>query len=268
MSMLLHSIRIYLGYFAQFLMARMSYKFDFFVSVITNMIVACSGLLFILFLINGESVTSIKGWLREEVLFIYGFSLIPQSVLSCFAMNLYQFGDRYIIQGQFDRVLLRPLNSLFQVLFESFNLEAAGTFITGLGVVFYAADKLAISFSAVDVLWMIVGGLSGGLILVSVFVIVASCSFHFEDRLGISAPIFNLMTFGRYPLPIFGRAIQFILCWLIPFAFVAFFPATHFLKRQGFSLLCYLTPVVAMVCVILASLAWRAGVYRYSSTGN
>jgi ABC-2 type transport system permease protein len=93
-------------------------------------------------------------------------------------------------------------------------------------------------------------------------------SFHFEDRLGISSPVFNLVTFGRYPITIFNSTIQFILKWVLPFAFVAFFPATHFLHREGFEVLCYSTPVVAVVTALLASLVWQFGVSKYSSTGN
>ena len=34
------------------------------------------------------------------------------------------FPDRYLIEGRFDRVLVRPVASVFQVLFEAFRLES------------------------------------------------------------------------------------------------------------------------------------------------
>jgi len=264
----MRALKIYSAYFAQFLMARMSYKADFFASIITNVLAAASGLLYILFLIDGKAVTSIQGWSREEVLFIYGYSMISMAVFGMFAWNLYQFGDRYVIQGQFDRVLLRPVNSLFQVLFESFNLDSLGSLITGIGVVVYCSVKLGISFGPLDLLWFVASTVSASIILLSVFVCIASISFHFEDRIGISAPIFNLINFGRYPIPIFHRVIQFVLSWVLPFAFVAFFPATHFLRRSGFEFFCYFTPVMAAICASVAAVVWRYGVSHYSSTGN
>jgi ABC-2 type transport system permease protein len=249
-------------------MARLSYKVDFFAAIVANIAATLSGLLFIVFLINGQTVTSIQGWSREEVLFIYGYSMISMSIFSTFAINLYQFGDRYVIQGQFDRVLLRPVNSLFQVIFESFNLDTFGTFLTGIGVLVYSSRKLEIHFGLVDVLWLIASTISGAIILISVFVTVASVSFHFEDRIGISAPVYNMINFGRYPVSIFNRTLQFILSWLIPFAFVAFYPATHFLHREGFAIFCYVTPLIALASVTVAGMAWRFGTSRYSSTGN
>lgn len=266
--MLSRSLVIYSCYFAQFLKARLAYKADFIASIAANILVTLSGLLFVIFLMDGQVVQSLKGWSREEVLFIYGYSMIAMAFFSAIAYNLYRFGDRYVIQGQFDRVLLRPLNSLCQVLFESFNLESIGSLVAGMLVLYYSAGRLSISFSAVDYAWLLISGISGGIILLSVFIFVASLSFHFEDRLGVAAPVYNLISFGRYPISIFNTVIQFVLRWIIPFAFIAFYPATHFFEHQGFSFFCYFTPVMAVITLLIAGLAWRFGVSRYASTGS
>ncbi len=265
---LIHSITVYASYFRRFLLARLSYQTDFLAGIFANVIMTASGLVYVIFLINGDTVPSLQGWTREEVLFIYGYSMVAMAIFMSCAMNLYQFSDRYIIQGSFDRVLLRPVNSLFQVLFESFNLESVGSLATGLGVLVYCAHHLEIHFGPLDILWLVVSSISGGVILIGVFVIVASTGFHFEDKIGISAPVFNLTNFGRYPLPIFGRPIRVLLSWIVPFAFVAFFPATHFLRHEGFEMFCYATPLMAAAVTGVAALAWQFGVSRYQSTGN
>lgn len=262
------TVAVYSCYFAQFLKSRLAYKGDFLASIVSNILVALSGLLFLLFLMDGESVQQLRGWRREEVIFIYGYSMLPMAIFSSVSPNLYRFGDRYIIQGFFDRVLLRPLDSLCQVLFESFNLESIGSFLTGVAVLYYAVDKLDYHFGLLDYLWLLISAFSGAVILLSVFVVVASLSFHFEDRLGISAPIYNLISFSRYPLPIFNAIIQFILSWVVPFAFVTFYPASYFLDRGEFMSYCYLTPAMACVCFAVALFSWRFGVSRYASTGS
>lgn len=262
------SAKVLAAYFAQFLKARMEYKADFFASIIANMLVAASGLLFVTFLIDGSVVPDIQGWTRFEVLFIYGYSMISMALFSVVSPNLYRFGDKYIIEGQFDRVLLRPLNTLQQVLSESFNLESIGSLCVGLVVVTYSASELGLVFGFNDYLWLVVSSISGGAILLGTFVFLSSLSFHFEDRLGIGAPVYNLINFSRYPLPIFNEIVQFILRWVVPFAFVAFYPATHFLTRDGFAFFCYLTPVIAVVVMIGACWSWRIGVASYASTGS
>ena len=262
------NIRIFSLYFAQFLKSRLEYKIDFVADIFANLVTALSGLLFIVFLMDGDQIKTLKGWSREEVFFIYGYSLLPMALFSSVALNLYRFGDRYIIQGGFDRVLLRPLNSLGQILFESFNLESIGSVIVAIFLLVYSLDNLNISFTLVDYLWLLVSSISGATILLSVFVILASLSFHFEDKLGIAAPVFNLIRFGRYPLPIFNKLVQFVLRWIVPFAFVAFYPATHFLRRKEFLVYCYSSPIIAIIFSCLAWVLWQFGVSKYSSTGN
>lgn len=266
--MVVKSFRIYLAYFAQFLMARLAYKADFIATIVSSMLVTASGLLFIVLLIDGKAVPDLDGWTRDEVLFIYGFSLIPMGLFSLLSPNLYQFGDKYVIQGQFDRVLLRPLNSLCQVLFESFSLEAVGNAIVGVILLAYTASRLRLELSVLDFAWLLLSALSGGVILLAVFVLLASLSFHFEDRLGIAPPFYNLIMFGRYPVTIFNRTVQFILRWVVPFSFVAFYPSTHFLNREGFEFFCYLTPVVALLALLVAVVFWQFGVSKYTSTGS
>lgn len=262
------TISIYCAYFLQYLKARMDYKWDFFATIFSGMFVTLGGLLFIVFLMDGKTVTALAGWQRTEVLFIYGYSLIATGLFSMLSRNLYQFGDRYVIQGEFDRVLLRPLNSLCQVIFESFHLEGVGSLLTGIVLVSYTSQDLAISMGVLDLLWLGFSALCGSVILLSIFVTLCSLSFHFEDRIGILPPFYNLMQFGRYPLPIYNKFVQIILSWIVPYAFVAFYPATYFFSREGFEWYCYLTPLVAISWVSIMSVMWSVGVSRYSSTGS
>ncbi len=259
---------IYFHYFLQFLKSRMEYRLDFLASIITNMFSTAAGLLFIIFLVDGEVITDLNGWSKEQVLFIYGYSMLAMAAFSLVSINLYNFGNRYVIQGQFDRVLLRPLNTLSQVLFESFNTDSIGSFVVGVAVLSYAVGKLNITLNFLDLCWLFVSVLSAAVILISVFVILSSFAFHFDDRVGITPPVYNLINFSRYPINIFNRIIQFILSWVIPFGFIAFYPATHFLGSSEFQLYCYATPLMALIFLLLAGFFWRLGVGRYTSSGS
>jgi ABC-2 type transport system permease protein len=264
----MREVPIYFYYFIQFFKSRAAYKIDFMFGIISNIGVALFGLLFILFLMDGEQVSQIGVWSRAEVLFIYGYSMLSFSLFSMIAPNLYMFGDRYIIDGQFDRILLRPLNTIGQVLFESFNLDAIGSFILGLYVLMQSSESMHITFGVMDVLWLIVSVVSGATILLSVFIVLASFSFHFDDKLGVGAPVYSLITFSRYPTPIFNRFIQNIISFVIPFAFASFYPATHFFSREGFEWYCYATPLVACISMMVAAICWQVGVRKYASTGS
>jgi ABC-2 type transport system permease protein len=108
----------------------------------------------------------------------------------------------------------------------------------------------------------------GAVIYFAVFLLLTAVSFWFEDRVGIVPPVFNMLTFGRYPLTIYNLYIQFLLSWIIPFAFASFYPVTHFLGREAFAPLFRLVPVVTVAFAILARIVWDNGVRNYSSTGS
>jgi ABC-2 type transport system permease protein len=189
-------------------------------------------------------IPHLQGWSFDEILFVYGFSLLPMGLFNIVSLNLYEFGDTYIIEGRFDRVLLRPLHSLFQVLFENFRLESIQEILVGLGVVAYCSIKLAIPFNLANAVWFPLLVVCGAIIYTGVFVIVSSASFWFEDRIGLSPPIYNMIAFGRYPITIYNVFIQFILNWIIPFAFASFYPTIRYLGRTRFMTESYLVPAV------------------------
>jgi viologen exporter family transport system permease protein len=259
-------LRLFLLYFAQYAKVRLAYKADFIIAFFSSMAATVLGFGFVLVLFT--KIPKLQDWSFYEILFLYGFSLIPLGLFNVVSWNLYEFGDIYIIEGRFDRIMLRPVDTLFQVLFEKFRLESLQEVATGVLVVSISARKLHLSWPAGDYLWFIVMVAAGTLIYLAVFLILTAVSFWFEDRVGIVPPVFNMLTFGRYPLTIYNVFIQFLLSWIIPFGFASFYPTTHFLHREAFTNYFHLVPVVAVAFSMLAIVVWNRGVANYSSTGS
>lgn len=257
---------LFCHYLAQYVKNRLAYRSDFFVACITSIVATVAGYGFVLVLFT--RIPHLQGWRFEEILFIYGFSLIPMGLFNIVSLNLYEFGDSYIIEGKFDRVLLRPVHSLFQVLFENFRLESVQEVLTGLAAVGYCAVKLGITLNVTNLVLFPGLVLCGSVIYVSVFVILTSVSFWFEDRIGITPPIYNMIAFGRYPITIYNIYIQFMLNWIIPFAFASFYPTVRYLGRKEFMNEFYLVPLVAALVMTLALFVWDCGVRQYKSTGS
>jgi len=264
-----------LAYFTQYAKVRVSYRADFLIGLATSITATIFALGFVLILFG--RVPRLAGWRFDEVLFLYGFSLIPFGLFNVLSLNLYDFGNNYIIEGKFDRVLLRPVGSLFQVLFETFRIESLHEVILGLVVVGWASRRLGLHWTAGDVLLLLFFGLCGGVIYVAVFLLLTTVSFWFEDRIGVHPPVWNLIAFGRYPLSIYSGFIQFFLSWIIPFGFATFYPSVRLLATAqpggqwvGAEFYHYwpLVPVVAAVFLGLALLSWGRGVRHYSSTGS
>ena len=243
-------LRLFGMYFSQYAKARLEYRADFFSSVLASFLgtAAAFGFLLIVF----SRVPAVKGWSFEEMVFLYGFSLVPLGIFNVLAWNLYQFADRYLIEGRFDRVLLRPVSSLFQVLFESFRLESLQETATGLFAVVWAGRRLGLAFGPLDVALFVVWAACGAAIYLAIFIALTATSFWIEDRIGISPPVFNLMQFGRYPLTIYDAWVRFALSFVIPFAFASFYPTTRFLHRPEFLREFWAVPLVAALGALAA----------------
>jgi len=259
-------LRLFLLYFAQYAKVRLAYKADFFIAFFSSMAATVLGFGFVLVLFS--KIPQLQGWSFYEILFLYAFSLIPLGLFNVVSWNLYEFGDIYIIQGRFDRILLRPVDTLFQVIFEKFRIESLQEVVTGLLVIAICNRRLHLAWPLTDYLWFALMVACGTMIYLSVFLSLTAVSFWFEDRVGIVPPVFNMLTFGRYPLTIYNVFIQFMLSWIIPFGFASFYPTTHFLRRETFAPYFHLVPLVAAGFSTLAVLVWNCGVRNYSSTGS
>jgi ABC-2 type transport system permease protein len=254
------------SYFAQYAKVRVSYRGDFWISAATSMAATIFSLGFV-FVLFGK-VPTLANWRMEEVVFLYGFSLIPFGLFNVFSLNLYEFGATYIMEGKFDRVLLRPLSSMYQVVFEAFRIEALQEVVVGLTVVIWASRRLQYHWTLTDVLLLTLFAICGGIIYLSVFLFLSTFSFWFEDRIGIHPPFWNLLAFGRYPLSIYSAYVQFVLSWIIPFGFATFYPASRLLGRPEFRVYAALVPLMTAAVFALAAASWKVGLRRYSSTGS
>ncbi|MCZ7645651.1 MAG: ABC-2 family transporter protein [Planctomycetota bacterium] len=240
MGYLRRHLRVGWLYLVQAVKTRLEYRADFLMECLAALLQQAAGLLVLAFLF--EKIEILQDWRREEVFFIYGFGLLPRALFDAFAMNFYMFSDRYLVQGEMDRLLLRPLSSLFQMLMEGISFDFLADLTLGIAVVTYASSKLGL-------VWTWESGLALGAlvlgawgVLMGVFLSLTALSFWSQERVGLIPPVYNLLNFAQYPLTIFNKLVSVLLTFVIPFGFVAYYPSTAFLKDGLFSELAWYTP--------------------------
>ncbi len=86
--------------------------------------------------------------------------------------------------------------------------------------------------------------------------------------MGIAPPVYNVIRFSRYPLTIYSLPVRILLTFVLPFAWVAYYPATWFVGGSDLKLVAALTPLVGLAVFAGAVLIWRRGVRNYTSTGS
>jgi ABC-2 type transport system permease protein len=116
---------------------------------------------------------------------------------------------------------------------------------------------------------MILGmAVSACLIYLGIFTAVVSATFWFNDRGSLVSVLHLMQNFSGYPVTIYDPKLRFILSWIIPYAFTAFYPAVQVLGRKGYGIYAWLTPAIGLIFFGLGMFTWKQGVKAYESTGS
>jgi ABC-2 type transport system permease protein len=258
--------RLYWQFFKSQVKVMMEYRLDFFVGVISVVLINFTSIFFVKVVF--DQIQSLHGWSYHEVLFIYGVACTGRSVHHIFFDNLWTIGWQYIKPGNFDRLLLRPVNPLFHLIAERVQQDGFGQLLIGLAVLGISMPQIGIEWTVWNLLLLAVMVLSSGMIFAGINLICATLSFWMVDSLPVTFAVFNLSDFARYPLTIYHKGIRYVLTWLIPYGFTAFYPSALFIEHSGYRTTALWTPVVALVTCWLAYAFWKRGLRAYTSTGS
>jgi ABC-2 type transport system permease protein len=258
-------LSMFFQYTGQYMKTRLQYRSDMVVEVISDLLFQGVNLIFIIVVFGHTQF--LNGWSRDEIIFIYGFFLVPFAIFGAF-FNIWDFNERYIVKGEMDRILTRPIHSLFQIILERMELESLFGVATGIVVMSYASFHLQLTFQWYDALIFIVMVLGGVFVYAGIFIMLASIGFWSDARTSIMPMMYNIGNYGRYPVDIYNKIIRFILTWILPFAFVGVYPAAYFLGKEEWYGYAFLTPVMGLIFISLAIILWNVGVTKYRGAGN
>ncbi|WP_110114318.1 ABC-2 family transporter protein [Bacillus sp. CGMCC 1.16541] len=258
-------VSMFFQYIGQYMKTRLQYRADLLVEMMSDLLFQAVNLIFILVVFGHTQF--LNGWSREEIIFIYGFFLVPFALFSSF-FNIWDFNERYIVKGEMDRILTRPIHSLFQVILERMELESLFGALTGITVMIYAGMKLDLTFHWYDPFIFIMFVLGGALVYAGIFIALASIGFWSDARTSIMPTMYNIGNYGRYPVDIYNNVIRYVLTWILPFAFVGVYPAAYFLGREEWYGYAFLTPFMGVLFFTISIFLWNTGVKRYRGAGN
>ena len=258
--------RLHRIFIAQYLKRLMEYKTDFLLGAVGMLIWQAIQILFLGIIFS--QIPDLKGWSFEEVLFIYGFSLIAKSLDHLFFDNLWMVGYRIVRKGEFDKYLTRPVNTLYHVIVENFCIDAFGELLSCVLLLGYAIPRLNLPFHWYTIPLVIVVVVFATMIYTSLKIMTAAVAFWTKASGHVMHMLYMTNDFSKYPVTIYNKAVKAIITYVIPFAFTAYFPASYFLTGQN-GLFCIGGTVIAgSVLFALALFIWRKGLNAYESAGS
>lgn len=215
---------------------------------------------------------SMNGWDFRDMAFLYGLWMLGHAVHNTLFSSVSEIPER-IREGDFDRVLIRPLDALFQVVAtpgQVFPDELLLGLIYFIGATWYAHVRVDAAF-VVFVPLVVFGG---ALIDLGINLMIATVAFWFVRVDALRWIVLQLeQEFTRYPIGIYSRGVRLLLTFVLPFAFMNYFPATYFLGKTDGALslppfVGLLTPVIGTIFVAIAYGFWRIGLDRYQGVGH
>jgi len=201
---------------------------------------------------------SMNGWNFPNMAFLYALWMVGHALNSTFFSSVGEI-PQWIRDGEFDRLLVRPLDELFQV-------------ISTPGAIFPDELLLALAFLVVAVAANHLAVTAGFVLLTALLISTVAFWFVQVDALRWIALQLE-QEFTRYPLSIYTRGVRLTLAFVIPFGFMNYFPASFFLHKadNGLGLpivVGVFAPAVGLVFFLVAYAAWRFGLQRYQGVGH
>jgi len=216
---------------------------------------------------------NIAGWSLGEMAFLYGLMVFSQGLTTVLFGSLNYF-EGYMVNGEFDRLLVRPLNPLGQIIASKFEVSSAAHFVIGATALYLGSVYSGVEWTAAKALFFPVVIAGAVLIQGGIRLAVSAVAFWtLRNRSLVHTVVYSSKEMILYPISIYRWWMQAFLTILFPLAFVNFYPSHYFLSRDSAILLFhpviqYCTPLVGAIVFLGAYALWLAGMRNYQSVGH
>jgi ABC-2 type transport system permease protein len=255
---------------AMWIRSALAYPASFALMLVSGMLI--TGLDFAAVLLMFSHIRSFGGFTLGEMALLYGTASMALGLADLITGSIERVGQR-IRTGELDVWLIRPVPTFIQAIADNFALRRLGRPLQAGVVLVVGIGMLDLDWTVAKGIVLVLSLITGSVIFAAIFVLGAAIQFVSID----SAELANSFTYGgqqltQYPLSIFGREVVRAVTFVVPLAFVNYYPVLYVLGKPAPlglpSWIGLLAPAVAVVMTGLASLAWRGGLRRYRSTGS
>ena len=239
-----------------------TYRTSFLVMTAASLVI--TGIDFVAILVMFSNVDQLGGFGLGQIAFLYGATALCLGIGDLVVGNVERLG-RHVRLGTFDAMMVRPVGVFAQVCANEFALRRLGRIAQGTAVLLWSLTVADIAWDPARVAMLGSMVACGTAIFVGLFVLGAAFQFVSSD----ASEVANSFTYGgntmtQYPLTIYPTEVVKALTFLVPVAFVNWYPALFILDvPDPFGLpgwLRFAAPVAAVVVCSLAALDGEAQV--------
>lgn len=250
--------------------AALTYRTSFVIGTVVQFVITF--LDFAAIIIMFGHLDAFGGFSLAQIALLYAMSGFALGAADLLVGNAESLGRR-IRDGSFDQMLIRPVPAVVQVAADRFALRRIGRIAQSSAILIWALTAAPIDWTVGRGLVLAGAMVCGSAIFCSVFVMGGA----FQVFAGDAAEVANAFTYGgntltQYPLTIYPNELVKGVTFIVPVAFVNWYPGLYVLGMDDpFGLpgwLQFASPVAAVAFVAVAAAFWRTAIRRYRSTGS
>lgn len=249
--------------------AQLQYRFAF-VMRIVGMITAYTGTAVTMWVMLYK-FKALGDWNFYEMLFLYAIAILSWGFCIILFFHFRSL-DTYILNGTFDRFLVRPINPFFHFMSMKFDVASFGQFIFSIFVFIWVSLELHLDWSFTKLLFLLASLIGGVLIQGGLLVLISAIAFWTtKSEQFYWVAMYPARNLTNYPLVVYPKVIQWFTAFVIPFGFVNYFPATVILGKNTPYFpesIGYFSPLVGVLFFIISYFVWMLGLSRYKSAGS
>ena len=171
-------------------------------------------------------------------------------------------------KGDFDKYLTRPINPLFHVIAETFQVDAIGELVVGIALMVYVSGSVNLYITPLSVALFIVVIPFATLIYTAIKIATGALAFWIKSSGFIIQMVYGMNEFAKYPTTIYSLFIRTFITYIIPFAFTGYYPCIYLLTGQNPLFNIGGTVLISVIVMLVALLIWHKGLSAYESAGS
>ncbi|GGH67672.1 ABC transporter permease [Paenibacillus silvae] len=247
--------------------SRMQYKFNFVLGAILAALIQISEFLMVALVLH--KFGAIKGWSLYEIGYLFAIMTLSKTLYRTFGNEVHHL-EKYLVGGELDQLLTRPMPVLLALLPQNFRLMV-GEVLQGGFILCWSLSGMMnsgqIGWTVIPLSLLVI--VTGAIILFSIGLATATLGFwttRIEELQVITEDAAR--TAAQYPLTLYPKWMSSLLLTVIPVGFVNYVPALYLLRGEGGVWVLALIAAIALLCLAASLRFWAFGMTKYQSTGS
>lgn len=257
----MHHLSLIWTFFRIGILNELAYRINFYVQLLQSLLslgTAIAGLAIVF-----SHTDSLGGWTAVDILALLGVFMFVGGIIRLVIQPSMSQLMEDVRQGTLDFTLTKPCDAQFLISISQIRIWRITDIFLGLGVLLTALIYRGFHIAPIDMLLFIFVLFTGGAIIYSFWLMLATLTFWFLRIENILVIFQSMYEAGRWPIGIYPHWLRFILTFLVPVAFAITVPAEALSGRiTTESIITSL--LLSLFMLALSRWFWKRGIKNYS----